>query len=181
VPTVRGARRPSVSQALSQLGTRHRTQTVTFSAQDAARPFLTANERIWESFESEVRKRLSELEVGSSMTERVRAALLELLPVGTHELLPRRVVVEGLEQLTAPVRRDPDGWKQPESARGRRSAVSVTTANRLSSLYIRCSTNRELASSLPYRTVPAQDWVPALPQAHRFIPQVQTNWSIVSR
>lgn len=57
-------------------------QSVAFSAVDAARPFLTANERMWEFFEPELRKRLSELEVGSSMAERVRGALLELLPLG---------------------------------------------------------------------------------------------------
>jgi AraC-like DNA-binding protein len=56
--------------------------TVTFSAEDAARPFLTANEAMWEFFEPELRRRLSELETGSTMSERVRAVLLEMLPAG---------------------------------------------------------------------------------------------------
>ncbi len=58
------------------------TQTVAFAAADAARPFITANDRMWEFFEPELRRRLSELEARSSTTERVRAALLELLPAG---------------------------------------------------------------------------------------------------
>lgn len=56
--------------------------SVVFSATDAARPFLTANERMWEFFEPELRRRLSELEAGASVAERVRASLLELLPAG---------------------------------------------------------------------------------------------------
>ena len=57
-------------------------QTVTFSAQDATRPFLTANEPMWEFFEPELRKRLWELQADSSMAERVHGALVELLPAG---------------------------------------------------------------------------------------------------
>ena len=56
--------------------------TVAFSAEDAARPFLTANDAMWEFFEPELRRRLSELEEATTTKERVRAALLELLPAG---------------------------------------------------------------------------------------------------
>lgn len=82
--------------------------TVVFSAQDAARPFLTANDRMWDFFEPELGRRLSELEAGTSVGERVRASLLELLPAGdasmetvAHELamstrtLQRRLRGEG--------------------------------------------------------------------------------------
>ncbi|MEM9203626.1 MAG: AraC family transcriptional regulator ligand-binding domain-containing protein [Actinomycetota bacterium] len=55
---------------------------VQFGAVDAARPFLTANEAIWETFEPELRRRLSELEGDASTTEQVRGTLLELLPTG---------------------------------------------------------------------------------------------------
>lgn len=48
----------------------------------AARPFLTANEAIWDTFEPELRRRLSELEVNADFSERVHAVLLELLLVG---------------------------------------------------------------------------------------------------
>jgi AraC-like DNA-binding protein len=58
-------------------------QSITFSAADAARPFLTANDQMWEFFEPELRRRLSELADGASMAERLRAALLEMLPAGT--------------------------------------------------------------------------------------------------
>jgi AraC-like DNA-binding protein len=60
--------------------------TVAFSAQDAARPFLTVNDRMWEFFEPELRRRLSELEAGTTVAERVRASLLELLPAGNGSM-----------------------------------------------------------------------------------------------
>jgi AraC-like DNA-binding protein len=70
-------------------------RTLTFSAEDAARPFLTANEPMWEFFEPDLRRRLSELDAGSTVTERVRAVLLELLPAGeaTMEIVARRLVL----------------------------------------------------------------------------------------
>ncbi|MEM9201287.1 MAG: AraC family transcriptional regulator ligand-binding domain-containing protein [Actinomycetota bacterium] len=58
------------------------TNRVSFSAADAAQPFLTANESIWQVFEPELRRRLTDLEADAPPSERVRAALLELLPVG---------------------------------------------------------------------------------------------------
>ncbi|MGI9596269.1 MAG: AraC family transcriptional regulator ligand-binding domain-containing protein [Acidimicrobiales bacterium] len=61
---------------------RRGVQTVTFSAGDAARPFLMASDAMWETFEPALRKRLSDLENGATDAERVRAALLELLPAG---------------------------------------------------------------------------------------------------
>ncbi len=61
-------------------------EVVTFSAVDAQRPFLTANEAMWDFFEPELRKRLSELDESATVTDRVRAALLELLPSGGSSL-----------------------------------------------------------------------------------------------
>lgn len=55
---------------------------VTFSMRDATRPFLTANEAMWEIFEPNFRKRLLELEATTPTKERVRAVLLEALPGG---------------------------------------------------------------------------------------------------
>jgi AraC-like DNA-binding protein len=55
---------------------------VTFDAADAATPFLTAKAGMWSFFEPELRRRLAELEAGATTTQRVRAALLELLPSG---------------------------------------------------------------------------------------------------
>lgn len=63
--------------------TRH---AVTFSAADACRPFLTANGRMWEFFEPQLRQRLSELDAEATFQDRVRGALLELLPAGDGSL-----------------------------------------------------------------------------------------------
>lgn len=56
--------------------------SITFSALDAKRPFLTANDAMWHVFEPDLRKRLGELDAGASTAQRVRSALLELLPGG---------------------------------------------------------------------------------------------------
>ena len=56
--------------------------SVTFAAADAARPFLTAHEDMWGLFEPGLRRRLAQLPGDASATERVRSALLELLPAG---------------------------------------------------------------------------------------------------
>ncbi|WP_313685754.1 AraC family transcriptional regulator ligand-binding domain-containing protein [Pantoea sp.] len=53
---------------------------ISFSATDALRPFLTVNEGMWQVFEPELRRRLSQLDETASTAERVRAVLLELLP-----------------------------------------------------------------------------------------------------
>lgn len=55
---------------------------LSFSGGDARLPFLTANETIWQTFEPELRKRLAELDESATTADRVRAALLELLPAG---------------------------------------------------------------------------------------------------
>ena len=58
------------------------TNEIIFSAEDAALPFLTANEKMWEFFEPELRRRLSELDNQATTKERVKSVLLELLPSG---------------------------------------------------------------------------------------------------
>ncbi len=60
--------------------------SVTFAAADASRPFLTANEPMWEFFEPVLRQRLSELDERATVADRVRGALLELLPSGDPNL-----------------------------------------------------------------------------------------------
>ncbi len=55
---------------------------VTFRAVDAARPFLTANDAVWETFEPQLRRRLADLDADAPVGERVAAVLLELLPAG---------------------------------------------------------------------------------------------------
>jgi len=56
--------------------------SVTFSAEDAQRPFLTQNGAMWEIFEPQLRKRLFELEGSATYAQRSRAVLLELMPSG---------------------------------------------------------------------------------------------------
>lgn len=60
-------------------GKRHLIQ---FSLRDATRPFLTANETMWNTFEPELRRRLAQLDEAATVAERVRAAFLEALPSG---------------------------------------------------------------------------------------------------
>lgn len=57
-------------------------QGVTFRAADAQRPFLTASETLWATFQPELRRRLVELTASATPAERVRSALLEGLPSG---------------------------------------------------------------------------------------------------
>lgn len=56
---------------------------ISFAADDAALPFLTANPKMWEFFEQDLQTRLAELDQSATAAERTRAALLELLPSGT--------------------------------------------------------------------------------------------------
>ena len=55
---------------------------VAFTIADAQRPFLTVNESMWQLFEPELRKRLSQIEESASLVDKVRAVLLECLPSG---------------------------------------------------------------------------------------------------
>lgn len=56
--------------------------SLTFSALDARRTFLTENDQMWRVFAPELRRRLYDLEVAATVADRVRAALLESLPAG---------------------------------------------------------------------------------------------------
>jgi AraC-like DNA-binding protein len=55
---------------------------VTFRQLDASRPFLTADDAMWEFFAPELRRRLADLDATATTSDRVRAALVELLPSG---------------------------------------------------------------------------------------------------
>lgn len=60
---------------------------VTFSKADAELPFLTANASLWKAFEPGLRKSLAEMEASATVSERVRAALLESLPSGQSSVV----------------------------------------------------------------------------------------------
>lgn len=53
-----------------------------FTALDAARPFLTEDASMWNFFEPELKQRLSDLETETTAKQRVKSALLEMLPSG---------------------------------------------------------------------------------------------------
>ena len=55
---------------------------LTFSADDARRPFLTANESLWSVFEPALRTRMADLGRESGFRDRVRACLMETLASG---------------------------------------------------------------------------------------------------
>lgn len=56
--------------------------SISFSAADAKVPFITKNDSMWNFFEPELKKRLSEMETDSSFSAKIRSALVELLPAG---------------------------------------------------------------------------------------------------
>lgn len=73
----------------SFLGTkivRSEAHALTFSPLDAQRPFLTANEGMWQAFEPMLRRRLAELDESATFEDRVRASLLEALPSGESSM-----------------------------------------------------------------------------------------------
>ncbi|MEM6995023.1 MAG: AraC family transcriptional regulator ligand-binding domain-containing protein, partial [Myxococcota bacterium] len=60
--------------------------SVTFTHEDAQRPFLTASDALWRSFEPELRRRVSKLEAQARTSDRVRSVLLECLPGGESSI-----------------------------------------------------------------------------------------------
>lgn len=82
---------------------------ITFSPQDAAHPFLTEDNAMWESFEPALMKRIADMDQTAKASERVHSALLELLPGGrsgiddvatklitSRRTLQRQLLAEGL-------------------------------------------------------------------------------------
>ncbi|MCA9803210.1 MAG: AraC family transcriptional regulator ligand-binding domain-containing protein [Cyanobacteria bacterium HKST-UBA02] len=59
------------------------TVSMVFDREAASVPFLSENQAMWETFEPQLQKRLSELRGDESVSDRVSAALLELLPSGS--------------------------------------------------------------------------------------------------
>ena len=59
---------------------------LTFRAADMELPFLTHNSGMWNVFEGDLKRRLADLDRDSTVTERLRAVLLEALPSGRGTL-----------------------------------------------------------------------------------------------
>lgn len=68
---------------------------IVFRHADATRPFFSANEAMWNAFEPGLRQRLAQVSETSTTSERVHAALLELLPSGeaAAEAVAKRLAV----------------------------------------------------------------------------------------
>lgn len=55
---------------------------IVFKKEDALVPFISRNDNMWNYFEPELKRRLSEMKVEDAFSTRVRSALIELLPSG---------------------------------------------------------------------------------------------------
>jgi len=88
-------REPAYRQFLGVEITRGKRHRVVFSLADARRPFLTSNDALWSAFEPELRTRLAQLDAAVTLTQRVRAVLLEALPSGqlAMELVARKLAI----------------------------------------------------------------------------------------
>ncbi len=60
--------------------------SISFSEPDAMHPFITENENMWNFFEPNLRKRLTDLTSEKTFAEKVQAILLELLPSGESNI-----------------------------------------------------------------------------------------------
>ncbi|MBK5438312.1 AraC family transcriptional regulator ligand-binding domain-containing protein [Pseudomonas sp. TH32] len=61
-----------------------KTIRLTFSKEDGVRQFLTANDSMWKFFEVGLRERLTTLDSTATISDRVKAVLLEGLPSGQY-------------------------------------------------------------------------------------------------
>jgi len=101
--------------------TRSNVNSVTFSANDALRPFLTASDAMWSIFEPELRHRMADLDRHATTSEKVRTSLMETLASGRYRVddvasrlavsprtLQRRLREEGttFQQILDAVRKD---------------------------------------------------------------------------
>lgn len=66
-----------------EVGTKNQ---IVFSRRDAQLPFISRNDTMWEYFEPELNRRLSEMDMDDTFSARVRSALIELLPAGECEI-----------------------------------------------------------------------------------------------
>lgn len=82
--------------------------SITFTAADALRPFLTINEGMWRVFEPDLRRRLSELDATATIAERVHAVLLELLP-GNAATIEKTAERLGMSKRTLQRRLEDEG------------------------------------------------------------------------
>ena len=63
-----------------------RINKLVFSSEDALLPFITENEKMWNFFEPELGKRLSDMDSDVDFADRVQSSLMELLPSGQSSI-----------------------------------------------------------------------------------------------
>ena len=73
---------PQYEQFLGCKAEAGETNAITFSPEDAEIPFITRNESMWNFFEPELKRRLSEMDTDDSFSAKVRSVLVEILPAG---------------------------------------------------------------------------------------------------
>lgn len=73
---------PEYEQFLGCKAEAGETSSITFSPEDAEIPFITRNESMWNFFEPELKRRLSEMDTDDSFSAKVRSVLVEILPAG---------------------------------------------------------------------------------------------------
>lgn len=73
---------PEYEQFLGCKAEEGAANSITFSNDDAEIPFITRNESMWNFFEPELKKRLSEMDTDDSFSAKVRSVLVEILPAG---------------------------------------------------------------------------------------------------
>ncbi len=60
--------------------------SITFSAADANRPFLTSNATMWSFFKTNLNQRLKDMDQAAKISDRVKAVLIEALPCGESSI-----------------------------------------------------------------------------------------------
>ncbi|MEO0597077.1 MAG: AraC family transcriptional regulator ligand-binding domain-containing protein [Chloroflexota bacterium] len=78
---------PAASAYEDYFGTHIRRDSfngISFSAQDAARPFLTASDEMWSIYEPRLNQRMQDLQQEATFTDKVRACLMEVLASGEY-------------------------------------------------------------------------------------------------
>lgn len=73
---------PEYEKFLGRKAEKGTINSITFSREDVEIPFITRNESLWNFFEPELKKRLSEMDTDDSFSAKVRSVLVEILPAG---------------------------------------------------------------------------------------------------
>ncbi|MEM6296480.1 MAG: AraC family transcriptional regulator ligand-binding domain-containing protein [Myxococcota bacterium] len=141
---------------------------VTFSREDAQRPFLTASEAVWDVFAPELQRRLTQLHATATTAERVRTVLLETLPSGeaTVEGVAKRLGV-GARTLQRNLKREGVTFKDVVSATRRDLAMHYLKETPLSHPEIAFLIGFDEPSSF-FRAF--KSWTGTTPQAVRSAP-----------